>query len=395
MSTAEPAPSGAGPENPAPDGAGVGFAVRLAVPGAELRPVDFAALPGWGIDDLLAAFQVFRVGAADLVAQKPPLRAAEAASPALLAACEAALASKARDNAAARAFFEANFAPVEVLPTSEMPFFTGYFEPQSDGATAKSADFTAPILARPTDLVTFPRGETLPDSDPPLTSARRAGEALLPFPDRGAILDGALAGQGLELLWLKDEVEVFIIQVQGSARVRLDDGRTIRLRYAGRNGWPYTSIGRLLVEQGAIALADMSLETLTSWLRAHPDEARGVMRRNRSYVFFAIDDLLNAEEGPIGGAGLPLTPGRSIAIDRNLWAYGLPFFVDVEKPLSDGGFGRWQRLMIAQDTGSAIVGPGRVDLFYGSGPAAGMLAGRQRHRGRLFVLAPRGAAATP
>jgi membrane-bound lytic murein transglycosylase A len=344
MSTAEPAPSGAGPESPTP--------VGLAVPGAELRPADFAALPGWGSDDLLAALRVFRAGAAHLVAQKPPLRPAEAASPALLAACEAALASEARDNASARAFFEANFAPAEILPASEMPFFTGYFEPQCDGATAKSADFTAPILARPADLVTLPQGETLPDSDPPLTSARRVGEALLPFPDRAAILDGALVGQGIELLWLKDEVEVFIIQVQGSARVRLDDGRTIRLRYAGRNGWPYTSIGRLLVEQGAIALADMSLETLTSWLRAHPDEAREVMRRNRSYVFFAIDDLLNAEEGPIGGAGLPLTPGRSIAIDRNLWAYGLPFF-------------------------------------------AGMLAGRQRHRGRLFVLAPRGAAATP
>jgi membrane-bound lytic murein transglycosylase A len=352
--------------------------------------VGFDTLPGWCADDFLAAFRVFRTSAAQLVENSAELRPAEAPSPDLLATCRAALSRELGSTAEARAFFKAMFAPAEILPATDSPFFTGYFEPQTEGSVQRIPGFEAPILARPADLVTLPQGETLPGADATLTSAARVADMLQPYPDRAAIEDGALAGQGLELVWLRDRVEVFIIQVQGSARVRLTDGRMIRLRYAGRNGWPYTSIGRLLIEQGAIAAADMSLEALTSWLRLHPVEADAVMRRNRSYVFFAVDEALSGADGPIGGAGLPLTPGRSMAIDRAIWSYGLPFFVDLEKPLQDGGFGRWRRLLIAQDTGSAIVGPGRVDLFFGSGAAAGTLAGRQRHHGRLFVLEPRG-----
>ncbi|SEC15472.1 membrane-bound lytic murein transglycosylase A [Rhizobiales bacterium GAS191] len=386
-------------ERPTPPEASPPLPEPRAIPGARLQPLGFETLPGWGADDLLAAFRVFRTGAAHLLERGAELRPAGAPNAPLLATCRAALATEPRSTQEARAFFEANFAPAEILPLTEMPFFTGYFEPLAEGSIERRPGFEAPILARPADLVTLPQGDTLPDAEGPLTSARRVADNLLPYPDRAAIEDGALAGQGLELVWLKDRVEVFIIQVQGSARVGLTDGRTVRLRYAGRNGWPYTSIGRLLIEQGAISAGEMSLEALTSWLRDHPGEAQAVMRRNRSYVFFAIDEALGNEDGPIGGAGLPLTPGRSMAIDRGIWSYGLPFFIDLEKPLPGGGpdgrLGRWQRLMIAQDTGSAIVGPGRVDLFFGSGPAAGMLAGRQRHHGRLFVLQPRGSASTP
>jgi membrane-bound lytic murein transglycosylase A len=368
--------------------------------GSAFRRAGFHELANWEADGTLAAFEVFKGGAGAFVGGVAPLRQARRPSAALVATGKAALSAKPRNDAEARTFFEAHFLPFEIFPDAssnepEKPFFTGYFEPATEGSLARGGRFQAPILARPADLVTLPRGERLDGCDLLLTSARRAARRLLPFPDRAAIEAGALAGQGLELVWLEDSVEVFIIQVQGSAQVTLTDGRRIRLRYAGRNGWPYTSIGRLLIEEGAIAADEMSLEALTEWLRANPEKAEAVMRRNRSYVFFAIGDALGEDEGPIGGAGLALTAGRSIAIDRDAWSYGLPFWVDVERPLPDGVWGRWQRLMIAQDTGTAIVGTGRVDLYVGSGLKAGMLAGRQRHHGRLFVLSPHGEAPAP
>ena len=166
------------------------------------------------------------------------------------------------------------FYPDTTLPAREKPFFTGYFEPGTEGALAREPALSSPDFGPPPDLVTLPQGERLPGPDEVLTSARRMAERLLPFPDRAAIEAGALSGQGLELVWLKDRVEVFIIQVQGSARVKLTDGRLIRLRYAGRNGWPYTSVGRLLIEKGAIAEHEMSLEVLTGWLRAIPGKPR-------------------------------------------------------------------------------------------------------------------------
>ncbi|MBV9138464.1 MAG: MltA domain-containing protein [Hyphomicrobiales bacterium] len=361
------------------------------------RPATFRELRNWEKDDALAAFAVFKAGARAMIEGRGPLRPAQAPSASLVEISRAALSQDPRGAFEARAFFEAHFEPFEIFPeanaeTNERPFFTGYFEPMTEGSRERSAKFQAPILGRPADLVTLPQGEHLEDCDMPLTSARREGERFLPFPDRAAIEEGALEGQGLELIWLKDRVEVFVVQVQGSAQVTFADGHRVRLRYDGSNGWPYTSIGRLLIEAGAIASHEMSLEALTGWLRAHSEKAKSLMHRNRSYVFFALEDALRPEDGPIGGAGIPLTAGRSLAIDRDVWSYGLPFWVDVARAASDGGRDRWERLMVAQDTGTAIVGAGRIDLFIGSGAAAGAVAGRQRHHGRLFVLLPRGEA---
>jgi membrane-bound lytic murein transglycosylase A len=190
-------------------------------------------------------------------------------------------------------------------------------------------------------------------------------------------------------VFVRDAVEVFVIQVQGSARIRLADGSIVRVAYAGRNGLPYTSIGRILVERGHIPLAEMSLERLMAWLRANPEAGREVMRQNRSYVFFRRADELDPADGPIGGAGIPLTPGRSLAVDRTLWSYGLPFWLEGELPLAHGGSEPLRRLMIAQDTGTAIVGPTRGDFFFGSGPEAGTRAGLLRHATRFVVLLPK------
>ncbi len=357
--------------------------------GARLEPVPFGALADWAEDDHAAAFSVFRRSCEAIVADAPALRPADPAGADLRAVCAAALAlgdSPGRD--AARRFFEAHFAPLHVHPTGGRGFLTGYFEPEYDGSLTPSPEFPVPLLARPDDLVTLPQGETLPGPEPDLQAARQTGAGLEPYPDRAAIEDGGLGNRAKPIIYLRDAVEVFVIQVQGSARIRLVGGGTLRIAYAGRNGRPYTSIGRILVDEGHVPAGEMSLERLMAWLRAHPEEGRAIMRRNRSYVFFRVADELGPADGPIGGAGLPLAPGRSLAVDRALWSYGLPFWLEGELPRADGASEPLRRLMIAQDTGTAIVGPARGDFFFGSGAEAGTRAGLLRHAARFIVLSP-------
>jgi membrane-bound lytic murein transglycosylase A len=190
-------------------------------------------------------------------------------------------------------------------------------------------------------------------------------------------------------VYLREPGEAFIIHVQGSARIRLDDGSVMRVAYAGRNGRPYTSIGRLLVQQDEMDLETMTLEKLMGWLKDHPEPAKGLMRQNQSYIFFREASELAPEDGPIGGAGTPLVQGRSLAVDRSLWAYGLPVWLDGQLPVTLDRTEPLRRLMIAQDTGSAIVGPARGDFFFGSGKEAGRRAGLLRHAVRFVVLQPK------
>jgi membrane-bound lytic murein transglycosylase A len=219
---------------------------------------------------------------------------------------------------------------------------------------------------------------------------RRADGSLAPYDDRAAIERARAA----PLVWLCDAVEAFLIQVQGSAQVVFPDGVRARLAYDGRNGLPYTSIGRILIESGEIPEPDMSLARLKAWLRCaglgEGERGLELMRRNRSFVFFRLVEDFDPALGPVAGAGVALTPLRSIAVDRSLWSYGLPFWIEAEIPWRDDASAPFRRLMIAQDTGSAIVGTARADLFFGGGDAAGTRAGSIRHRGRFVVLAPRG-----
>ena len=208
------------------------------------------------------------------------------------------------------------------------------------------------------------------------------------YPDRTAIEEGALAGQGLERAYLADPVDRFFLQVQGSGRVRLSDGRVLRLAYSGRNGHPYTPIGRVVADLAGIPRPEMTMQRLRAWLARDADAARRVMRENRSFVFFRVASELDPAAGPIGGEGIPLAPGRSLAIDRTIWPYGVPVFVSTEVPAPDGSE-PFRRLMIAQDTGSAIVGPARGDIFFGSGDAAGESAGAMRAGGDFVVLWPK------
>jgi membrane-bound lytic murein transglycosylase A len=311
----------------------------------------------------------------------------------LIATAEAAIRLGEGSSEAARAFFTAHFRPHRIV--AGRAFFTGYFEPVVDGSLTRSAEFSAPILSRPIDLVTLAADAPLPGPEGPLQAALRAPDgSLLPCPDRAAIEAGVLAGRAEPILWLRDSVEVFIIQVQGSARVRLHDGRMLRLSYAGRNGWPYTSIGRILVEEAHIPAAEMSLARLKEWIRENGQEvgqaARALMQRNRSYVFFQAEEMTGDVPGPIGAQGVSLTPWRSLAVDRALWSYGLPFWIDAELPWHEPTPTPFRRLVIAQDTGSAIVGPKRADIYVGSGDEAGRIAGGFRHQGEMVVLLPVG-----
>lgn len=355
---------------------------------ALLKPLAFTDLTGWQDDDHAAAFATFRRSCKALTTSDAGLRPAKTPDRDLVAVCRRALALREPDRAAARAFFEAHFQPFAVVPPSGQGFLTGYYEPEFQGSRRKTPVFPIPLLARPDDLVTIPQGETLPGIDPSLQAARRAGAGYEPYPDRAAIEGGGLGDRARPIVHLREPGEAFIIHVQGSARIRLEDGSVVRVAYAGRNGQPYTSIGRLLVEQGEMDANTMTLERLLGWLRDHPGPARALMQRNRSYIFFREATELAPEDGPIGGAGIPLTAGRSLAVDRTLWAYGLPFWLDGELPVTLDRTESLRRLMIAQDTGSAIVGPARGDFYFGSGAEAGSRAGLLRHRPRFVVLRP-------
>lgn len=364
-----------------------------------LDAVRFADLDGFAGDDCLAAFETFARSARAIMQGVAPTRRGIAPSAALTAIARGALSADVADGAAARAFFERRFQPWRVLPDGggEAGFLTGYYEPRLRGSLEPSDEFSAPVLARPADLVAFAPGEAPSSFGAAVSGVQRLpGGALRPYPDRAAIEVAAAAGEGRPILWLADHVELFMAQVQGSASVELPDGRLVRLAYDGRNGQPYTSIGRLLIETGEITEREMSLARLKSWLRAHgqaPGSAgRNLMQRNRSYVFFKLETAFDPADGPIGGSGVALTALRSIAVDREKWAYATPFWLEARLPWRAPAPEAFGRLTIAQDTGSAILGAARADLYFGGGDEAGRRAGDIRHACDFTVLLPAGEA---
>lgn len=338
-----------------------------------LSRASFADLPGFAEDDHLGVFRAFSRSCAAIAAKMPPLRGAVSVSPALEAIAQEALQQSVCGVSEARRFFETRFAPCRILPGPAQAdagaFVTGYYEPIVEGSLTRTAEFTAPVLGRPAHL--------------------RTGT---PYFDRAAIDAGAAGGDTAALLWLHDAVEAFLVQVQGSGKVRLADGRVMRLVYAGRNGHPYTSIGRILTETGQIPESAMSLAALKQWIRANGqnpgDAGRALMQRNKSYVFFSAQEDDGSARGPTGGQGIELSALRSLAIDRSIWSYGLPFWISACLPWASPFPSPFRRLMVAQDTGSAITGPARFDIFFGSGDDAGARAGDIRHKATTYVLLP-------
>ena len=363
---------------------------KTGAPVATLLRAELNDLPGAAGGGFSAAYAAFHASAVAFAEHRAPGRPGVNADAPLATVFAKALLTPARlTERDARSFVNRHFAAWRIAPVPGGGFVTGYYEPELAGARVHSAEFCAPVLPRPDDLVTFLPGQTPSGIDASLAAARRLpGGRLAPYATRAEIETAAPPGCE-PLVWLRDHVEVFLMQVQGSARVRLRDGTALRLGYAGRNGHPYVSVGRWLINAGRIAESDMTLARLKQWLRANGEEGRRVMQLNPSYVFFRIEDGLDPALGPLAAASVQLTPLRSIAIDRALWPYGLPFWIDAVLPWQGGAAQPFQRLMIAQDTGSAIVGPARADIFFGTGDTAGERAGDIRHAADMHVLLPR------
>ncbi len=350
-----------------------------------------AISPGWNDDDHLAAFKAFRASCKLIAGQtaSPPDDKALAGS--LRGPCREARAGEITDSPRAKSFFETHFEPLQISRLGEdAGFVTGYYEPIIDGSRTQTDVYTVPVYRRPSNL--FVRGYNQESVSLPNKGEvfRKIGRRkLVPYYDRAQIEDGAIAGRGLEICWLKNQTDLLFSQIQGSARVRLEDGSTIRINYDAHNGYPYTAVGRVLIDRGIIPKEQMSMQKIREWMEQNPDGAKEVRRQNRSYVFFREVHLSDKDEA-VGAQGVPLTPGRSIAVDKSLHVYGTPFFIRGELPIeSEQSKTPFRRLMIAQDTGSAITGPARADLYFGAGADAGRVSGRLRNNMRFVMLVPK------
>lgn len=425
----------------APGGAGAqpssSPALPLPLPPPEpapppLRPVSWQEVPGWAEDRPSEALPALLESCRALAAMSPERELGGVAEAAQLggrpadwreacaeaAALRAALArlpvppatgrrrgrmraqqiAEAREQRA-RSFFERRFQPFAVTTTG---LLTGYYEPVLRGSREPDETYRVPLYARPPELAEAtitPLAQGVPGG----LAARRAFGAwrngrLEPLPTRAQIEDGALAGRGLELVHVDDPADAFFLHIQGSGRVVLPDGTLLRLGYAGQNGRPYRSIGRVLIERGEIPRERMSMQAIRAWLTNAPnwdrwDRAMRLMRENPSFIFFRVVEGLRPDQGPIGALGVPLTPMRSIAVDPAFVPLGAPVFIATPDPPE--GNRRTpappplRRLVVAQDTGGAIRGPARGDLFVGWGAEAGDRAGRMREPIEMFVLLPR------
>jgi membrane-bound lytic murein transglycosylase A len=363
----------------------------LEISGSQYAPLAWADVAGWSEDDHLQAYKAFRSSCRPIAAERTPPADPKALGTSLRDPCRAARALDIADGAKAKAFFEANFLPLRISRLGEGDgFVTGYYEPVIDGSRTQTEVYNVPVYRRPSNL--FVRGfnqdsPSLPNKGQVFRKIGR--RKLVPYYDRGEIEDGAIAGRGLEICWLKNQTDLLFSQIQGSARVRLEDGSTIRINYDAHNGYPYTAVGRILIDRGIIPKEQMSMQKIREWMDQNPDGAKELRRQNRAYVFFREVNLSDKDEA-VGAQGVPLTPGRSIAVDKALHVYGTPFFIEGELPIeSEQSKTPFHRLMIAQDTGSAIVGPARADLYFGAGAEAGKVSGRLRHNMHFVMLVPK------
>jgi membrane-bound lytic murein transglycosylase A len=364
----------------------------LVFPGAQYEPVEWSDLNGWTDDDHAAAFATFLDSCTALTGKHPSPSGMTEITVALRDVCERAQAAIPLDDTGARRFFEQNFRPLQISKLNETDgFLTGYYEPIIDGSRVPTGEFHAPLYRRPPNLVASgwrKLGDAFPSKG--VKVGRRFGRRkIVPYYTRGEIEDGALDGWHREIGYLRSQLDVQYAQIQGSARIRLEDGSILRVNYDSHNGWPYVPVGRVLIDRGYLARDQVSMQSIRRWMETHTAEAKDVLRQNKSYVFFRVTGLSNEEEA-VGAEGVPLVPGRSIAVDRALHTYGTPFFINANLPMTnDKATTDFARLVVAQDTGSAIVGPARADIYFGAGNEAARMAGRIKNSGRFYMLLPR------
>jgi membrane-bound lytic murein transglycosylase A len=361
----------------------------LKFPDASLEPSTWSQLDGWAADDHATAYKTFLTSCRALLPQKAA-PAARRFSEAMKAVCRRALAAPRLNDEEARAFFEKNFHPLRIAKVGDPDgFLTGYYEPIVAGSRFPTPEYTVPMYRRPGDIITAGGKKTKGIFSNKGAVYRKAGKKRVLYFTRAEIEDGALDGRHLEICWLKDPIDAFFIHIQGSARIQLEDGAMLRINYDAHNGHRYLPVGRVLIERGEVPKEEMSMERIRRWMLAQSDGGRELRRMNNSFVFFRVTGL-SAHDEPIGAQGVHLTPGRSIAVDRHLHLYGTVFWIEAELPIaSDVPETKFRRLMVAQDTGSAIVGPARADIYFGAGEEAGLVGGRIKQPGRFAMLLPR------
>ncbi|WP_319533359.1 MltA domain-containing protein [uncultured Cohaesibacter sp.] len=351
--------------------------------------IPFADLAGWTSHDHEAAFAAFCASARAILKRPPTSRDGSAHAEDLLAIARAALMQEGLGSNEARDFFEAHFTPVAI---EGLGLLTGYYEPVFEGSRHKSEDFATPLHKRPADLVALSEAEALAAGFTTETSfARKTAKGLGFHLSRKEVMAGGLDGEGLELVWLRSPHEAYIVHIQGSARIVLEDGSSLRVGFDGKSGHPYKSIGKLLIERGIFTADSISMDAMMDHIEAQGPHGLALLAENPSYIFFkeipfTQDDT--GEKGPIAAAGVPLIPMRSIAVDRHVHTFGTPFWIESSLPEEAGGH-PFTQLVFAHDTGSAIKGPARGDLFTGSGREAGHLAGQLKQATRFVCLMPR------
>jgi peptidoglycan lytic transglycosylase A len=360
-----------------------------------LAPVEFSKLPGWDEDDQSAALPVLLKSCARLEQQPadkpvgPEGMAGTAAD--WLVPCQVAKSLPAGDAAAARRFFEGEFQPFLVADRKDpQGLFTGYYEPELEGARTQDATHGVPLYRRPDDLILVDLGDFRADLKGDSIAGRVIDGKLKPYYTYQEIDDGALKGKDLELVWVADRIDAFFLHIQGSGRIRFADGSTMRVGYAAKNGQPFVAIGRTLLDQGELQKGQVTTQSIKAWLRAHPDRAASIMYMNRSYIFYREIQ----GDGPVGAQGVALTAGRSLAVDTKLMPLGAPVWLDSSWPTDTPEANRpLQRLLVTQDTGGAIKGAVRGDIFFGTGEQALAYAGRMKQPGRYYLLLPQAVAA--
>jgi membrane-bound lytic murein transglycosylase A len=342
---------------------------------SHLRPVEWSALATWNLQSVSGAWPAFLQSCAGLrnqAAWQDPCAAARAVDP--------------RDTSAQQIYFEQNFRPYAVANADNSldGTITGYYEPVIKGDRKSGSRARYPIYGAPDDLITVEMASLYPELKNLRLRGRLEGNKLLPYYSRAEIENANGPFDAQPIAWAEDPVDLFFLQIQGSGLIELPNGERMHVGYADQNGHPYRSIGRLLVERGELKLEEASMQSIKTWGQKNPDKLPELLASNPSYVFFR--ELPNGLSGPLGSLGVPLTAGRSIAIDPRFIPLGAPVFLSSTHPVSNQAL---DRLVMAQDTGGAILGPVRADLFCGLGPQAGELAGRMKQKGRLWVLLPK------
>ncbi len=348
----------------------------MVAPTPLFTPSTFEALPNWSKDDLREAWPAFMSSCNVLIRQ-----------PTWSGVCTAAKQINAKDHGAIRQYFETNFVPnlVRAADGADTGLITGYYEPLLRGSRTRGGVYQTALHKVPDDLLTIDLAGLYPELKGMRLRGKLVGKKVVPYGSR-ADIEGVDANQ---MLWVDDAVEAFFLQVQGSGRVQLDDGReTVRVAYAEQNGHPYKSIGRWLVDKGELTLAQASAQGIKAWIAANPTRQQELFNANPSYVFFKEERLPDPSIGPKGAQGVPLTPGRSVAIDATFLPLGAPIYLSTTEANSEVPL---QRLVMGQDTGGAIRGAIRADFFYGFGNQAAESAGRMKQRGTVWVLLPKAA----